>query len=52
MARIVVALLALWLIVTLLGAVRKGLMWLMVIGIILFAVTAAWGWMKRNTTRV
>ena len=39
MLRLILALLAIWLVLTVLGFVIKGLLWLAVIGIILFAVT-------------
>lgn len=49
MLRLVLALLAIWLVLTVLGFVIKGLLWLAVVGIILFAVTAVWGYVKRET---
>lgn len=42
-------LLVVWLVFVILGFVVKGLLWLAIIGIVLFAATAAWGWVKRNT---
>ena len=42
-------LLVVWLVFVVLGLAVKGLLWLAVIGIVLFAVTAGWGWLKRNT---
>jgi hypothetical protein len=41
-------LLAIWLVVTVAGAVIKGLFWLAVIGLLFFAATAALGWRKRT----
>ena len=41
-------LLVIWLVITILGAVIKGLFWLAVIGAILFIGTAALGWTRRN----
>jgi hypothetical protein len=41
-------LLVVWLVFVILGLVVKGFLWLAVIGIALFAVTAGWGWFKRN----
>jgi hypothetical protein len=41
-------LLAIWLVITIAGAVIKGLFWLAVVGLIFFAATAAIGWSKRN----
>jgi hypothetical protein len=42
-------LLVAWLLITIIGAVIKGLFWLAVVGLILFLATAALGWGKRNT---
>ncbi len=50
MFTIIVALLVLWLILVILGFVIKGLIWLAIIGIVLFLATGAWGWLKRNTS--
>jgi hypothetical protein len=41
-------LLVVWLVITVLGAVIKGLFWLAVVGAIFFVATAALGWNKRN----
>jgi hypothetical protein len=49
MWRLLGILLILWIAITLVGAVVKGLFWLAVVGLILFAVTAVLGWNKRNT---
>lgn len=43
-------LLVVWLIFVVLGFVIKGFFWLAIIGIVLFLGTAAWGWLKRNTS--
>ena len=48
MLRFLGLLLAVWLVITVLGAVVKGLFWLAVVGLIFFAATAAIGWNKRN----
>ena len=48
MRNLVVTLLVLWLVVSLLGAIVKGLLWLLVVGIVLFAATAVWGWLRRD----
>jgi hypothetical protein len=50
--RILGLLLVVWLAITVLGAVVKGLFWLAVIGVLLFLVTAAFGMRKRNSSRV
>jgi hypothetical protein len=46
--RLLGLLLVVWLVVTLLGAVVKGLFWLAVVGLLLFLATAVLGWNKRN----
>jgi hypothetical protein len=42
-------LLVVWLAITIIGAVAKGLFWLAVLGLLFFLATAALGWGKRNT---
>lgn len=49
MPQLIIALLAIWLILSIIGFVIKGLVWLAIIGIILFLGTAAWGFVKRET---
>ncbi len=46
--KIVLALLALWLVLTVVGFVVKSLFWLAVVGLVLFAGTAAYGAIRRN----
>jgi hypothetical protein len=46
---IIIALLVIWLILSVVGFVVKGLLWLAVIGLVLFAATVVWGWFKRRT---
>lgn len=46
---IIITLLIVWLILSILGFVVKGLLWLAFIGLILFVATAVWGWLKRRT---
>jgi hypothetical protein len=41
-------LLVVWLAITVIGAVVKGLFWLAVVGLIFFVATAALGWNKRD----
>ena len=41
-------LLVVWLVVSVVGAVVKGLFWLTVVGLLFFAATAALGWTKRD----
>jgi hypothetical protein len=47
---LIVVLLVVWLILAILGFVIKGLLWLAIIGIVLFVATGIWGWMRRRTT--
>ncbi|HEY9408549.1 MAG TPA: hypothetical protein VIP77_03120 [Jiangellaceae bacterium] len=47
---IVLILLAVWLLLSILGLVIKGLFWLFVIGALLFVGTAAWGWIKDHSS--
>jgi hypothetical protein len=44
-------LLVVWLVLTVIGAVVKGLFWLAVVGLLFFAATAAIGWSKRDDTK-
>jgi hypothetical protein len=48
MLRLLGLLLVIWLAVTLVGAVVKGLFWLAVLGALFFVATAALGWRKRD----
>ncbi|GAA3158845.1 hypothetical protein GCM10010531_07750 [Blastococcus jejuensis] len=48
MWRVIGILLVIWLVVTVIGAVVKGLFWLAVVGLLFFAATAALGWNKRQ----
>ena len=48
MWRLIGILLVVWLAVTLIGAVVKGLFWLAVVGLLFFVATAALGWNKRD----
>ncbi|WP_164520331.1 hypothetical protein [Specibacter cremeus] len=45
---LIVILLVVWAILAILGFTLKGLFWLAVIGIVLFAATGAIGWTRRN----
>ncbi len=47
--RFIGLLLVAWLVLTIVGAVVKGLFWLAVVGLLLFAATAVLGWNKRDT---
>ncbi|NSX36813.1 LPXTG cell wall anchor domain-containing protein [Pseudarthrobacter oxydans] len=46
---LIITLLIIWLVLSILGFVIEGLLWLALIGLVLFAATAVWGWMKRRT---
>jgi hypothetical protein len=48
---LLVVLLVIWLVLAILGFVIKGLVWLAIIGIILFIATAIWGWIRRASLR-
>jgi hypothetical protein len=41
LGKVLLALLAIWLVITVIGVVIKGLFWLFVIGLVLFLITAA-----------
>ena len=45
---LIITLLIIWLVLSILGFAVKGLLWLAVIGLVLFVATAAWGWVKRK----
>jgi hypothetical protein len=48
MWRLIGILLVVWLVVTVVGAVVKGLFWLALVGLLFFIGTAALGWSKRR----
>ncbi|MFD6949720.1 MULTISPECIES: hypothetical protein [unclassified Nocardiopsis] len=48
MVYFILVLLAIWLILAILGMVIKGLLWLTVIGAVLFVATAVWGWVQNR----
>ena len=45
-------LLAVWLVLSILGAVIEGLFWLTIIGVVLFLGTAAYGAVRHRSRRV
>jgi hypothetical protein len=47
--RLLGLLLVVWLVLTVVGAVVKGLFWLAVVGLLFFVGTAVLGWNKRGT---
>ncbi len=48
MLTLIVVLLVVWLVVAVLGFVVKGLLWLAIVGIVLFLATLAYGAVKRK----
>ena len=46
--RLVGLLLVVWLALAIIGAVIEGLFWLLVIGVLLFLGTAAFGWLTKD----
>jgi LPXTG-motif cell wall-anchored protein len=46
---LIITLLIIWLVLSIFGFVVKGLLWLAIIGLVLFVATAVWGWFKRKT---
>jgi hypothetical protein len=51
MLRLLGLLLVIWLAITVIGAVVKGLFWLAVVGLLFFVATAALGWNKRDNNK-
>lgn len=51
MLGLIAFLLIAWLVLIVLGAVVHGLFWLLVIGVVLFVATSAFGWVRRNAGR-
>lgn len=49
MLRILVALLIVWVVVAVVGAVVEGLFWLAVLGAVLFVGTAGYGYLRRRS---
>lgn len=48
---LIIVLLALWLILSIVGFAFEGLLWLAIIGIVLFIATAVIGFVRRSTIR-
>lgn len=46
--RLIIGLLVIWLVLSIVGFAVKGLIWLAIIGLVLFVVTGVWGWVKRK----
>ncbi|GAB5077243.1 LPXTG cell wall anchor domain-containing protein [Arthrobacter sp. AD-310] len=45
---LIITLLIIWLVLSVLGFVIEGLLWLAVIGLVLLVATGIWGWLKRR----
>jgi hypothetical protein len=45
---LIIALLVIWLVLSIVGFAVKGLIWLAIIGLVLFVATGVWGWVKRK----
>lgn len=48
---IIVTLLVIWLALSVLGFVVEGLVWLAIIGLVLFVATGAWGFLRPGGSR-
>ncbi|MBC7292169.1 MAG: hypothetical protein H5T83_12655 [Actinotalea sp.] len=46
MKTLIIALVVAWLLLSLIGAIVEGLLWLLFIGLVLLLVTGAYGWFK------
>ena len=46
-----IILLVIWLILAILGLAVKGLLWLAILGIVFFVITAIVGWLRRGASR-
>jgi len=46
MKTLIIVLLVAWLVLSVLGALIEGLLWLLAIGVVLLVATAAYGWFK------
>lgn len=51
MVALIVVILAVWLILSIVGFAIEGLLWLGLIGVVLFVATAIFGWLKRAGSR-
>jgi len=48
MTGFIIALIVIWIVLSIVGFVVEGLFWLAIIGIVLFLATSAWGWFARR----
>ena len=46
----IIVLLVLWVVISIVGFVVEGLFWLAIIGVVLIAATAIFGWIKRKAS--
>ncbi len=51
MLALVIILLIVWLVLAVLGFAVKGLLWLAILGIVLFVATAVFGYIRRGSRR-
>ncbi len=51
MLQLVALLLIIWVALIIIGALIKALFWLIIIGVVLFLLTAAFGWFRRDSAR-
>ncbi|GAA5020099.1 hypothetical protein [Actinopolymorpha pittospori] len=49
MLRILLIIAIVWLVLSVIGFVVKGLLWLGLIALVLFLATSVWGWVKRSS---
>lgn len=49
MLGLVIALLVIWAVLAIVGFTIKGLLWLAIVALILFVITALFGFIRRNT---
>jgi hypothetical protein len=50
MIGLIITALVIWAVLAILGFAVKGLLWLAIIGIVLFVVTAIFGWIRRKAS--
>lgn len=46
MKTLIIVLLVAWLLLSVIGAVIEGLLWLLGVGVLLLVITGVWGWFK------
>lgn len=51
MLKVLLLILLAWALLAVVGFIIKGLLWLAVIGVVLFAATSLWGWARRGQDR-